>query len=123
MTLTRLALASAAAGTLLSLLATAPGGAATPSPAPSAAATVHIKDFAYKSPVVTVTAGQAILFVNDDDEAHTVTSNDKLFESGGLDQGDSWVHVFDKTGTYHYFCALHPWMKGTIVVKAAKGTS
>ena len=89
---------------------------ATPTPAPSAAAVVHIKDFAFVPARLKVHAGERVMFVNDDDEAHTVTATDKRFDSGGLDTNDSWTHAFVHAGTFQYFCALHPYMKGAIVV-------
>jgi plastocyanin len=99
----------------------APSAGAAPSPSPSASASagpvVHIKDFAYNPTPITVYVGDYVTFVNDDDEAHTVTAKDKSFDSEGLDGGKSWEHVFTKPGTYAYFCELHPYMKATIVVK------
>ena len=89
-------------------------------PAPAApavsAVTVHIKDFAFVPASVTVAAGTTVRFVNDDQEAHTVTATDKSFDSAGLDSGDVWVHRFSSPGTFAYFCAVHPTMRGTIVV-------
>jgi plastocyanin len=84
-------------------------------------ATIHIKDFKYNPTPVNVHVGDRVTFVNDDDEAHTVTANDKSFDSAGLDSGGSWQHVFDKPGTFQYFCELHPYMKATIVVLPAAG--
>jgi plastocyanin len=80
------------------------------------AATVHIRNFAYSHATVTVVAGQRVRFVNDDQDAHTVTSTTKAFDSGGLDTGDAWTYVFAKPGRYAYFCALHPYMRGMVVV-------
>jgi len=87
---------------------------ATSAPAPTA--TVHIRGFAYVPATLHVVVGASVRFVNDDGEAHTVTSSDRVFDSGGLDTGDAWTHVFSKAGTYSYFCALHPYMKGSVVV-------
>ncbi len=84
-----------------------------------AAATVHIKNFKYDPATITVAAGDRVTFVNDDDEAHTITATDKTFDSEGLDGSGTWQHVFAKLGTYHYFCELHPYMKATIVVLAS----
>ncbi len=97
------------------------GASASPSPAPSPipVATVHIKDFAFHPPTVTVHVGDTVRFVNDDDDAHTVTATDKSFDSGGLDTHESWQRTFTKAGRYEYFCALHPYMKAVIVVTAA----
>jgi len=84
------------------------------------AAVVHVKDFSFKPPKVTVHVGDTVLFVNDDGDAHTVTADDKSFDSGGLDTGDTWTRTFTKPGTYTYFCALHPYMKGEVIVLAAE---
>ncbi len=92
---------------------------AAPSPLLPAVATVHIKDFKYNPPALTIHVGDRVTFVNDDDEAHTVTASDKSFDSEGLDTNGTWQHVFTKTGTYHYFCELHPYMKATVIVLAA----
>jgi plastocyanin len=70
---------------------------------------------------LTVTPGTTVVFVNKDDDAHTVPSTTAgLFDSKGLDTNDSWKKTFTKIGTFTYFCELHPFMKGTIIVKAAK---
>jgi plastocyanin len=81
--------------------------------------TVHVKDFKYAPTPTTIHVGDRVTFVNDDDEAHTVTADDKSFDSEGLDSGATWQHMFTKPGTFHYFCELHPYMKATIVVLAA----
>lgn len=100
---------------LLALIATVGASAAVPA-VNAPAATVHIRGFAFVPVVVRVVPGTVVRFVNDDSEAHTVTSSDKSFDSGGLDTNDTWTHVFSKVGTYAYFCALHPYMKGSVVV-------
>jgi plastocyanin len=92
---------------------------AAPSSLLPAVATVHIKDFKYNPPALTVHVGDRVTFVNDDDEAHTVTATDKSFDSEGLDTSGTWQHVFTKSGTYRYFCELHPYMKATIIVLPA----
>ncbi len=101
------------------LLVIALTSAANSAPLLPAVATVHIKDFAYKPPALTVHVGDRVTFVNDDDEAHTVTASDKSFDSEGLDTNGTWQHVFTKAGTYHYFCELHPYMKATVIVLPA----
>ncbi|MGP6192157.1 MAG: amidase [Vulcanimicrobiaceae bacterium] len=62
--------------------------------------TIHIKDFKYNPTPATIHAGDRVTFVNDDDEAHTVTTDDKSFDSEGLDGAGMWQHVFAKAGTY-----------------------
>jgi plastocyanin len=94
--------------------------AATPAQAPATAqsqpTTVHIKNFQYVPQNITVQQGTTVTFVNDDDEAHTVSADDKSFDSGGLDTNDKWQHTFKTTGKFGYFCQMHPYMKGTVTV-------
>ncbi len=88
----------------------------------AAVLTVAIKDFAYTPKTLTVSVGDSVHFINKDDEAHTATLEGGGFDSGGLDTGESFTYRFTKPGTYSYFCSLHPYMKGTIVVRSTKGT-
>jgi plastocyanin len=55
--------------------------------------------------------------MNKDEEIHMVTSSQGLFRSPGLEGDQQFAHRFEKPGTYEYGCALHPQMKGTIVVR------
>ena len=82
--------------------------------------TVHIKDFKYNPTPLAIHAGDRVTFVNDDDEAHTVSATDKSFDSAGMDSHDRWQHVFTRPGRYTYYCELHPYMKAVIVVLPAK---
>jgi plastocyanin len=95
--------------------------AAGPAPSGQASATVHIKNFAYAPATLTISPGQIVRFVNDDADAHTVTAVNQSFDSTGLDTGDAWAYRFTTPGRYAYFCALHPYMHGTIVVAVKNG--
>lgn len=108
----RLSIAAAALviGTLT--FAAPPALAQTPGPV------VHIKGFKFVPAALTVKAGTTVTFVNDDDDAHTVTSVAKAFDSGGLDTRDRWTYTFKTTGTFNYLCAVHPYMKGVVTVTA-----
>jgi plastocyanin len=89
-----------------------------PGAAPSPAAIVHIKNFAYTPGTVTIKTGDVVQFVNDDPVAHTVTAADAAgFDSGNMDEHAVWRHAFTKAGTYPYLCTYHTYMKGTVVVK------
>jgi plastocyanin len=113
-----------AAGALVFCLS-APGAALTAAqgaPLLPSVLTIHIKDFKYDPTPAKIHAGDRVTFVNDDGEAHTVTSDDKSFDSEGLDGGTTWQHVFAKPGTYAYFCELHPYMKATILVLPSTGS-
>jgi plastocyanin len=84
--------------------------AATPS-------SIEVKDFMFMPTTLTVNAGAEVSWVNKDDEPHTVVSDAGLFRSGALDTNESFSFKFDKPGTYHFTCSIHPRMVGTIIVK------
>jgi plastocyanin len=82
-------------------------------------AEVTIDNFVFTPATLTVKAGTRVVWKNQDDIPHLVVSDGSppLFRSKALDTDDSFSTVFDKPGTYHYFCGLHPHMQGTIVVQ------
>lgn len=97
----------------------------TAAPAATAAVQVHITRNAYDpanaanaySPdVVHVKVGDTVEWVNDDIVAHTVTADDKSFDSGDVNKGKKWAHRFTQAGTYPYHCIPHPYMQGTVIV-------
>jgi YVTN family beta-propeller protein len=95
-------------------------------PAPAAAAqsnmpsdvTVTISGFAFAPQSVTVAPGQRIVFVNNDSVVHTATSADGSWDSKDIAPGQSYTLTLDKPGTYAYHCGVHPYMQGTVTVKA-----
>jgi plastocyanin len=78
---------------------------------------VIARDFMFAPLTVTVPAGTTVTWTNHDDEPHTVVSDSGLFRSGALDTNESFSFRFDKPGTYHYACSIHPRMIGTVVVR------
>jgi plastocyanin len=113
--------AIALVGLVSVLLAACSGGQATSQPAsqPGAAsseARVTIKGFAFDPAELTVTVGTTVTWTNEDAAAHTISSDDKLWDSGRLSQGGTYSRVFDQTGSFSYHCAIHSSMAGTIIV-------
>jgi plastocyanin len=116
-----------AAGILLTWLVSAPGtmaAQATPSPTQAQVATaaatapqVTVEQATFGPATLTIHVGATVTWVNHDGDLHTVTSTQGLFASPGLDSGDNFSYRFTAPGTYPYFCALHPHMKGTIIVQ------
>jgi plastocyanin len=78
---------------------------------------IVVKDFMFTPTPLTVKAGSTVTWTNMDDEPHTVVSDTGLFKSGGMDTNESFSFKFDKPGTYHFTCSIHPRMVGTIVVQ------
>ena len=80
-------------------------------------AKIVVKDFMFNPTPLTVKTGSTVTWTNMDDEPHTVVSDTGEFKSGGMDTNESFTHKFDKPGTYHFTCSIHPRMVGTVVVQ------
>jgi plastocyanin len=79
---------------------------------------VKIVDYTYKPETITVPTGATVEFDNKDSTAHTATSTESgAFESGAIQPGESGSITLRKAGTFAYYCAFHPFMKGKIVVR------
>jgi plastocyanin len=77
---------------------------------------IVMKSFMFEPTTLTVAAGSSVTWINQDGEPHTVTSDAGLFRSGALDTNESFSFKFERPGTYHYVCSIHPRMIGTVVV-------
>jgi plastocyanin len=70
-----------------------------------------------------VKTSTTITWTNDDTLPHTVTSGNAdtgpsgEFDSGIVMGGGSFTHTFDKAGSFDYYCALHPYMIGQVIVE------
>lgn len=80
---------------------------------------ITIANFAFHPASVTVAPGTTVTWNNHDSAPHTVTASDHSWSSPTLTKGKSYSRTFTKPGVYHYFCAIHPYMKASITVKAA----
>jgi plastocyanin len=79
---------------------------------------VEIADLAFDPETVTVAVGTTVTWVSaDPDLAHTSNSDDEIWSSGTLNEGDEFPFTFEEPGTFAYFCEVHPTMTGTIVVE------
>ena len=78
---------------------------------------ILVKDFMFSPTPLTVKVGSTVTWTNKDDEPHTVVSDTGVFKSGGMDTNESFSYKFDKPGTYHFTCSIHPRMVGTVIVQ------
>lgn len=81
---------------------------------------VGIRGFAFLPDTVRVTAGEAVTWVNCEDEgvdAHTATSDENAWGSDFLFPGDAFTRTFDATGAHPYHCGPHPFMRGVVIVE------
>ena len=73
----------------------------------------------YQAPVIKVRTGTTVSWANSGAVLHTVTAADhKSFDSKDIRPKQRFSFTFTKPGTYTYFCAYHPWMKGSVVVSS-----
>jgi plastocyanin len=91
----------------------------TPAPTTQPAYQVLIDNFTFDPQLLTVPAGATVTWINRDDVPHTATASQKPreFASAAMDTDEKFSHTFKTAGTHAYFCAVHPHMTGTIVVK------
>jgi len=84
---------------------------------------VAIQNFAFVPQVITVTAGSTVNWTNKDSFSHTatgvLTNLEPLFGGAFLSLNQSCSTRFMTPGVYPYYCALHPFMLGTVVVASA----
>lgn len=129
-------------GTIFVFLAVLAGVVTTPAFADHMTATVSIpegsgasadapcvaENTCFNPAEVTVDVGGEVTWSNDDSAAHTVTSGDLSadpdnvgadFDSSLFMAGKTFSHKFDAAGDYPYFCMVHPWMVGKVIVQEA----
>jgi amicyanin len=80
---------------------------------------VDIANFAFAPATLTIQVGDTVTWTNLDAVQHTATSTTGAFDSGLLDQNESYSFTFTQPGTYDYLCTPHPSMVGQIVVQGA----
>ncbi len=82
----------------------------------------EVEDRCYIPSVITVERGKQVTWVNEDSAFHSVTSGfydapTDLFDSGHMDPYETYSLTFDEPGIYDYYCTLHPWMEGQVIVE------
>ena len=79
---------------------------------------VTIQNFAFSPVNISVKAGTKVTWTNNDSATHTITETDDKTgpNSGNVAPGSSYDFTFTKPGIYHYHCAIHPSMTGTVTV-------
>lgn len=82
-------------------------------------AAITINNYTFHPGVLTVAKGSTVVWINKDDDVHTIKSQDgpEPFNSPALETGSRFGFKFDRAGTYHYICTVHPYMHGVIVVR------
>ncbi|HWM62483.1 MAG TPA: cupredoxin family copper-binding protein [Solirubrobacterales bacterium] len=92
------------------------GNAPAPSGDAVRSAKVEIVEFTYEPDPVTIEEGGKVTWINRDSAPHTATADDDSFDTGTLDEGKLKSENFKDSGTFTYFCEIHPDMQGTVEV-------
>jgi plastocyanin len=88
-------------------------------PAATATRTVQIKRTGFSPATVTINQDDSITWTNTDTINHQVVATGGQFASPILAPGKSWTRQFTRGGTFRYRDALHPTLRGTVVVRGA----
>ena len=108
-----------------------PKGAGNPSYDPQFKKDLFAEEW-YVPTKITISVNDTVTWINQDTDKHTVTSGQSssraggvtgisgipfgIFDSGLFEQDAKWSYKFVRPGTFQYFCTIHPWMYGVIVV-------
>jgi plastocyanin len=76
-----------------------------------------IEDFTFRPARLEIAAGTTITWTNRGQVVHTVTADDRSFDSGNIEPGERRSLTFSRAGTFAYRCTPHPFMRGVIVVR------
>jgi plastocyanin len=100
----------------LLVLITLVAGLASAPPSLAATTGVSITSTGFHPSSVTVVAGDAVTWTNNDAFRHQVVANDGSFSSPVLAANQSFSHVFRNGGTFAYHDGIRPRLRGTVAV-------
>lgn len=83
--------------------------------------TIVISDFRFNPQTLVVTEGEHITWKNLDKDAHSLFYNST--ETDPLEKGETFTIVASEPGTYKYFSGNHPFIQGTIIIRANSSES
>ena len=100
----------------LAIFLAACGGGSGPVTATGYSAEVSIKNQSFNPSDLTISRGTKVTWRNDDDVAHTVSADNRSFDSSRIEPGEIFAFTFDEPGTFTYHCAIHTNMTGKVTV-------
>lgn len=81
----------------------------------------QIRNYKFSPALVVIHKGDSVVWTNKDTDQHSVTADSGQvvsFDSSGLHGQASFRKTFTALGVFHYHCKFHPFMTGTVTVKA-----
>ena len=93
----------------------------TPSLTPIAVVDVKIVGkggkYVFDPATLTIKAGTQVVWTNNSNVPHTVTSDTGVFNTpGNLTENQTFKVIFSKPGRYTYYCNIHTYMTGVVIV-------
>lgn len=87
---------------------------------------LDISNYAFVPGTITINVGDSVTWQNSDPIAHTTTSGSSgvpngTWDSGLLNPSGGFTRTFSTAGSYDYFCGVHSFMTGKIIVQPAAG--
>ncbi len=79
---------------------------------------VEIVDLAFNPPILNVSIGDTVKWVNHDLSPHTATASDDSWDTQELVKGQSGEIEITAATFPRYFCAYHPSMEGEFVISS-----
>lgn len=80
---------------------------------------ISITDYMYEITELTISEGTTVVWVNDGNGAHDVTSDTESTDLGSelLENGETYEYTFNEGGEYLYHCSPHPFrMRAAVTV-------
>jgi plastocyanin len=111
---------TSSSGTQTSSTTTSPPRPTTAGPTTTVLGQVDIVDYDFAPGTTTIKVGERVTWLNRDSVDHWVISapgTPQPFDLGRQGSAASASHTFDTKGTYPYFCNLHNYMKGEVIVQ------
>ena len=98
-------------------------GSAGLAPTRAATNTIEIRNFGFNPPTTTIDVGDTVTWVQRDSTQHTTTSGqngtpDGIWDSPLLSVNQTFSHTFTAAGSFPFFCRPHPFMTGSVIVRA-----
>lgn len=79
---------------------------------------ILIRNYTFVPDSLVVPPHARITVVNQDDVTHTLTADNKVFDTGDIPGGHTAAFTGPtRPGSYPYVCVVHPFMHGTLVVR------
>jgi YVTN family beta-propeller protein len=84
-------------------------------------ANISIVNFAFSPGEMRIGAGERLTWSNNDGAPHAVAFKDNSTGTKSILPGQTFSRLFDRAGTFDYFCSVHPYMTGRVVVGTQSG--